>query len=67
MHLTSPFLAFFYLIVFMIMFPQCLFFLRIQQRSRAIEERNRKLKENCKQRRLELLASTKYQVLLGMM
>ncbi|XP_017558803.1 spectrin beta chain, non-erythrocytic 5 isoform X2 [Pygocentrus nattereri] len=34
---------------------------QIQQRSRAIEERNRKLKENCKQRRLELLASTKYQ------
>ncbi|XP_036450101.1 spectrin beta chain, non-erythrocytic 5 isoform X2 [Colossoma macropomum] len=34
---------------------------QIQQRSRAIEERNRKLKENCKQRRLELLASAKYQ------
>ncbi|XP_049319614.1 spectrin beta chain, non-erythrocytic 5 isoform X1 [Astyanax mexicanus] len=34
---------------------------QIQQRSRAIEERNRKLKESCKQRRLELLASKKYQ------
>ncbi|XP_072545910.1 spectrin beta chain, non-erythrocytic 5 [Salminus brasiliensis] len=34
---------------------------QIQQRSRAIEERNRKLKDNCKQRRLELLASKKYQ------
>ncbi|KAK1793411.1 hypothetical protein P4O66_011796, partial [Electrophorus voltai] len=34
---------------------------QIQKRSQAIEERNRKVKDSCKQRRLELFASKKYQ------
>ncbi|XP_066510159.1 spectrin beta chain, non-erythrocytic 5 [Hoplias malabaricus] len=34
---------------------------QIQQRHRAIEDRNRKLKDDCKQRRTELLASKNYQ------
>ncbi|KAG7328102.1 hypothetical protein KOW79_008046 [Hemibagrus wyckioides] len=34
---------------------------QIQQRSQTIEERNKKLKDSCKQRNLELLASKTYQ------
>lgn len=40
---------------------------RIQQRSKVIQDRFKSLKENCKLRRLELLASNKYQVVLQFM
>ncbi|KAK2878694.1 hypothetical protein Q8A67_019485 [Cirrhinus molitorella] len=36
----------------------------IQQRSKVIQDRNKKLKESCKLRRLDLLASKKYQEFL---